>query len=187
MKRGMPLRGYVPKIKKVQQSVQSTGLLYVGDCKMSALATTREYIAQSGNTYLSPLSEVQVPKAELSELLAPVWRGERELTQVAAPQLPAEDCDTPSESISEGFSVLKSPSLQTEATPSTWQEHWWVVHSLHKRAYGDQPARTLTTTTESQTGDPTTDGRAAVVYISSHHPNPHGNRWGNSTLPIPFI
>jgi transposase len=109
-------RLYVPEIKKVQQSVQSTGLLYVGDCKMSALAT-REYIAQSGNTYLSPLSEVQVPKAELSELLAPAWRGETALTQVAAPQLPAEDCDTPGESISEGFSVLKSQSIQTEAPP----------------------------------------------------------------------
>jgi transposase len=210
-------RLYVPEIEKVQQYVQSTGLLYVGDSKMSALAT-RGYIAQSGNHYLSPLSEVQVSKAALSELLAPVWRQEQVLLQVVAPQLKADASATEAEGIAEGFSVRMAQSLKTEETTLTWQEHWWLVHSFkhaqrqqraldqrlekakaaladlnasgrghkrfsldatmaaaaqilkcyqvetllqvdyaqseqttHKRAYGDQPARTLTTTTVSVT------------------------------------
>jgi len=45
---------YIPIIKRVDQSLNKTGLLYVGDCKISALET-RGYIAKQKNSYLSPL------------------------------------------------------------------------------------------------------------------------------------
>ena len=45
---------YVPIIKLVDESLNKTGLLYVGDCKMSAF-DTRVYIVKQGNHYLSPL------------------------------------------------------------------------------------------------------------------------------------
>ncbi len=45
---------YVPIIKRVDESLNKVGLLYVGDCKMSALET-RAYIAKKRNKYLSPL------------------------------------------------------------------------------------------------------------------------------------
>ena len=45
---------YLPAIKRVDESLNLTSLLYVGDCKMSAFET-RLYIAGKGNHYLSPL------------------------------------------------------------------------------------------------------------------------------------
>jgi len=45
---------YVPIIKLVDESLNKTGLLYVGDCKMSAF-DTRVYIVSQRNHYLSPL------------------------------------------------------------------------------------------------------------------------------------
>ncbi len=45
---------YVPIIKLVDESLNKTGLLYVGDCKMSAF-DTRAYIVSQENHYLSPL------------------------------------------------------------------------------------------------------------------------------------
>jgi transposase len=126
---------YVPEIKKVQQYVQSAGLLYVGDSKMSAIET-RRYIAQSDNHYLCPMPEVQVSKAELVELLAPVWRGEKTLSQVSSPKDNVE-VSTSSESsppepewIAEGFSVTKAQISGGETGEFAWQENWWVVHSF---------------------------------------------------------
>lgn len=45
---------YIPTIKRVDESLKKAGLLYVGDCKMSAIET-RVYIVKQGNHYLSPL------------------------------------------------------------------------------------------------------------------------------------
>lgn len=45
---------YVPIIKRVDESLNKAGLLYVGDCKMSAFET-RMYIVKQGNHYTSNL------------------------------------------------------------------------------------------------------------------------------------
>src|SRR3989475_6336248 len=45
---------YLPIIKRIRQGLHQTGLLFVGDCKMSAL-DTRAYLAQHQDMYLSPL------------------------------------------------------------------------------------------------------------------------------------
>jgi transposase len=139
---------YVPEIKKVQQYVQATGLLYVGDSKMSALAT-RCYVAQSDNHYLCPLPEVQVSKKDLAELLAPVLRGEIRLGQVSSPKVnlieDSESSESLSESpspdwIAEGFSVMKEQTCRPESGANTWQEKWWVVHSFKQ---GERQQRNL--------------------------------------------
>lgn len=69
---------YIPEVKKVQQSFQPSGLTYIGDSKMSSLQI-RTYLAKSQNYYLCPLSEKQLSKAALTELLAPMFRGEEQL------------------------------------------------------------------------------------------------------------
>src|SRR5919198_1112437 len=51
---------YVPAITRVRESLGRRRLLYVGDCKMGALAT-RAFIHAGGDYYLCPLSELQVP------------------------------------------------------------------------------------------------------------------------------
>src|SRR6266516_4298633 len=72
---------YVPEIQRVQQTVGRRGLLYVGDGKMAALGT-RAYVAHSGDFSLCPLSQVQLPAAELHRLLQAVWSGEQALTVI---------------------------------------------------------------------------------------------------------
>lgn len=107
---------YIPEIKKVQQGLAASGLTYVGDSKMAALET-RRYIAQSQNYYLCPLPEKQVSKADLAELLAPVFRGEEPLTPVAAPDHHSRDAEATAESpakaelIAEGFTFTMPQSV----------------------------------------------------------------------------
>jgi transposase len=45
---------YLPIIERIRTGLQTTGLLFVGDCKMSAL-DTRAYLARHRDCYLSPL------------------------------------------------------------------------------------------------------------------------------------
>src|SRR5215510_13375241 len=45
---------YLPIIERIRTGLQTTGLLFVGDCKMSAL-DTRAYLARHHDWYLSPL------------------------------------------------------------------------------------------------------------------------------------
>src|SRR5712691_9220383 len=45
---------YIPIIERIRTGLQTTGLLFVGDCKMSALET-RAYLARHQDCYLSPL------------------------------------------------------------------------------------------------------------------------------------
>jgi transposase len=61
---------YLPEIAKVRQVVRTTGLTYVGDCKMAALGTRAEIVAHQ-DYYLCPLSAKQIPEAELDRVLEP--------------------------------------------------------------------------------------------------------------------
>src|SRR3989449_818433 len=45
---------YIPIIERIRRGLNKTGLLFVGDCKMSAL-DTRAYLARHQDCYLSPL------------------------------------------------------------------------------------------------------------------------------------
>ena len=60
-------RLYVPIIDRVLTCLGRTGLLFVGDCKMSALAT-RAHLVSHGQYYLTPLALV----GETAELM-PTW------------------------------------------------------------------------------------------------------------------
>jgi transposase len=50
-------RLYVPIIERVLTCLERQGLLFVGDCKMSALAT-RAHLQEQGQYYLTPLAQV---------------------------------------------------------------------------------------------------------------------------------
>src|SRR3972149_9824 len=72
---------YLPTIERVRRIVGQGGQLYVGDSKMSALAT-RAALAQAGDYYLMPLPRRQQGPDELSGWLMPVSGGDQSLTQV---------------------------------------------------------------------------------------------------------
>jgi transposase len=76
---------YIPIIKRIRSGLHKTGLLFVGDCKMSAL-DTRVYLARHQEWYLSPLPltgataeamdawiSAGVTKSEAGELVR-IWR-----------------------------------------------------------------------------------------------------------------
>lgn len=60
---------YIPIFDQVRETVGKSGLLWVGDCKMSALAT-RAHIYEQGHYYLTPLSRVGKIDQQLRDWLA---------------------------------------------------------------------------------------------------------------------
>src|SRR6266481_2605849 len=88
---------YIPAIKQVSKSMPEHGVLYVGDCKMAALAT-RAYVHAQGDYYLCPLAQTQLPAQELDRYLQSVWSGEQPLVAVQRAKAEEED-----EVIAQGF------------------------------------------------------------------------------------
>src|SRR5450759_351605 len=115
---------YVPEIQRVQQTLAKRGLLYVGDCKMAALPT-RAYVQQSGDYYLCPLSGVQVSKAALQRLVAPVQAGTQCLTTIER-----QTEDDESEAIAVGYEYTQQVSLTQNEQLVQWDERVLVVRSL---------------------------------------------------------
>ncbi len=112
---------YVPEIKKIQDVLGRHGLLYIGDCKMAALAT-RAYLARSADYYVCPLSAVQLNAEQRAALLQPVWDGVQELEAI--------------ERINDkGEKVVIARGFQTQRTQQStdvfsWQERLLIVRSL---------------------------------------------------------
>jgi transposase len=74
---------YLPIIERIRRGLNKTGLLFVGDCKMSALET-RAYLARHQDWYLSPLPLTGATAAAMEAwITAGVTKGETgELVQV---------------------------------------------------------------------------------------------------------
>ena len=121
---------YVPEMRKVRACIQRQGVLYVGDCKMAALAT-RAHVAAHRDHYLCPLPAVQMPEAALQALLEPVWAGVQPLAPVHRP--PEKEGGEP-EHIADGFSYTVTLAADCEGDRIEWQERRLVVRSLKQAA-----------------------------------------------------
>ena len=117
---------YVPEIRKVQACLGEHGLLYIGDCKMAALAT-RAYLAAHEDYYLCPLPSVQMPAAELRVLLEPVWAGTQLLDPVH--RAPETALDKPVH-IANGYAYSVTIKAEHGGESIEWQEQRLVVQSL---------------------------------------------------------
>jgi transposase len=60
---------YVPAIARVLAIINVAGLLFVGDCKMSAVAT-RAYVQSLGHFYLCPLAQTGNTPSEMAQWIA---------------------------------------------------------------------------------------------------------------------
>jgi transposase len=120
---------YLPEIAKVRQIAQITGLTYVGDCKMAALGTRAEIVAHQ-DYYLCPLSAKQMPEAELDRVLAPVFSGVLEPSEIRLPN--GDDAlDETANPVAIGFEyTVELSALDHVGQPQTWQERRLVVRSL---------------------------------------------------------
>lgn len=132
---------YLPQIKQVQASLGRGGLLYVGDSKMGSLAT-RAAIAQSGDYYLCPLSQVQLQATPLARLIEPVWSGQQALRTIIHP--------SSGDVLGVGFEYVVELSCEVEGRLFCWSERRLVVRSL---AWAEQQATGLATRLSNATQD----------------------------------
>jgi transposase len=115
---------YIPCIERVQQSLERSGLLFVGDCKMAS-HHTRAFIALAGDYYLCPLPQVQLGEGELDEALERVWSREQTLSSVfrepeaGKPKL-----------IAQGYEREVAMGIEVEGKRRQWTERRLVVRSV---------------------------------------------------------
>jgi len=128
---------YWPIIARIQRMLKRTGVLYVGDCKMSAWKT-RARIVSLNSQYLCPL-----PRTGMTPELLEKWvQTGLELAERNALQdvllLNADDDD---EVIAVGYDVTRQQSGECDGQFWEWTERVLVVKSF---AYADAQKRQLT-------------------------------------------
>ena len=72
---------YLPLIRRVRQQLRQHGLLYTGDCKMSALATRTELVAEK-DYYLMPLPRTGDSAEEIETWIDEAARGKQPLQKL---------------------------------------------------------------------------------------------------------
>lgn len=115
---------YIPAIQQVSASLDEHGLLYVGDCKMAAVAT-RAFIQNSQDYYLCPLAEKQMPVETLETYLQPIWSGKQGLTPIYRENTAGE-----LEKIAEGYEQNITLNATVDGKISTWTERHLIVRSF---------------------------------------------------------
>ena len=127
---------YIPAIQQVSASLDEHGLLYVGDCKMAALGT-RAFVQHSQDYYLCPLSEVQMPIADMETYLQPVWSGKQTLTPVQR-----ENAEGQPEKIATGYEQNFILQAEVDGKTIPWTERRLIVRSLQHARTSEEALRT---------------------------------------------
>jgi transposase len=116
---------YVPMIQRMRDTLKPQGLLYVGDCKMSA-ASTRAYIQATGNAYLTPLAQVGRVPGDLAGWVDRALNKQVKLTRWRDEETHAV--------LAEGYEVTRDitarPPEETGLPDATWNERVLIVRSL---------------------------------------------------------
>ena len=120
---------YGPAIAQVQASVGAGGKTYIGDSKMSALAT-RAQLAASRDFYLCPLGDQQLPKAAREALLDAALRGEVKLQPILHQRLDPRGLNPPvSAEIAAGYAVSVRMKARHASRVVHWKERHLVIRS----------------------------------------------------------
>jgi transposase len=147
---------YVPCYQRVKDVFPESGLLVVGDSKMSALGT-RGTLAAAGDVYLTPLAHRKAEPELLDTLLTPWLEREADLERIFLPEdwQAAAGQPDPDLALAYGFTVTRPQAAQIEGQSITWEERLLVVRSfayarssqkrLHRRLdQAEQALRDLT-------------------------------------------
>jgi len=126
---------YIPAIQQVSASLDGHGLLYVGDCKMAALAT-RAFIQNRQDYYLCPLSEKQMPVETLETYLQPVWSGKQALAPIQR-----ENAAGQWEEIAEGYEQNLPLNAEVDGKTITWTERHLIVRSFQHACASEEALR----------------------------------------------
>ncbi|MDY7078148.1 MAG: IS1634 family transposase [Chloroflexota bacterium] len=115
---------YIPIIDRIVETLEREGMLFVGDCKMSAWAT-RVHIRASQQHYLTPLALTGNTAQNMETWIENGLNGTRQLVQVYA--LGAQEGD---DSIAEGYELTRPCIAQEGDQTLEWTERVLVVRSF---------------------------------------------------------
>ena len=125
---------YVPVIAQVLKILEKKGLLFVGDCKMSALGT-RVYLQGTDNYYLSPLAMVGHNSEAIKKWIGEALAQEEKLE-------PIHDLNEKGElvEIAQAYETQRKLSAEVNGKTVEWVERVLVVHS---QSYAEAQRRAL--------------------------------------------
>jgi len=118
---------YVPAVDRVLQIIDGCGLLFVGDCKLSALAT-RAHIAHLGHHYLCPLPLTGETAQDLPTWIAAAGTAAQPLTAVSITNAQGEP-----QLLAEGYTFERRLTASAADTVHTWTERVLLVRSERYR------------------------------------------------------
>jgi len=116
---------YIPAITTAQANLSASGMLYVGDSKMEALAT-RAHIAQSGDYYLLPLSQKGSQGQSLSDAVAQILADDSTLAAVYETDDEAAD---ETRLLAQGGETQQQQTFRVKGTAHQWTERQLLIYS----------------------------------------------------------
>ena len=125
---------YIPIIKRLLTILTRAGLLFVGDCKLSALAT-RTYIRWRGHHYLAPLALTGDTAAEMRAWVQDALNGKQTLTAI-----PRVDNQGQALPLVQGYETTRQCMARVDGHTLEWTERVFVVYS---ESYARAQARGL--------------------------------------------
>jgi transposase len=114
---------YIPAVDRIVQMLDVLGLLFVGDCKMSALAT-RAHIQRLEQHYLCPLALIGDNAELLSGWVQEAIDGEHVLRPVYV-----EDAKGERVLLAEGYEIERQVVAEEDGEAIEWRERVIVAHS----------------------------------------------------------
>jgi transposase len=114
---------YVPAVDRVLQIIDGVGLLFVGDCKMSALSI-RAHIHHLGHDYLCPLAQTGKTGEEMIKWVQAANDGHQELQAVYI-----ENDQGEHKLLAEGYEFERPVKAEIGAETKEWMERVVVVRS----------------------------------------------------------
>jgi transposase len=114
---------YLPAMAQIHAQLSTPHLLFVGDCKLSALST-RSWIAQHEHYYLAPLAATGKTPDLLQSWIETALSGQVALTTV---EIASEDGTTVRQV--QGYEVQRPLTADVEQQRVDWQERVLVLHS----------------------------------------------------------
>lgn len=118
---------YIPAVDRVLQIIEGVGLLFVGDCKMSALSI-RAHIHQCGQHYLCPLAQTGKTGQEMIKWIEAANDRQHQMEMVCAENEAGER-----RLLAEGYEFERLIQAEISGEVTEWTERVLVVRSENYR------------------------------------------------------
>jgi transposase len=115
---------YLPLIRRVRQQLGQKGLLYCGDCKMAALATRVELVAEK-DKYLMPLPRTGENATSITKWIDEAVQGKQLLADLKRRTAKGEE-----EVFAQGYECTREQTDTVAGKEITWTERVQVIRSL---------------------------------------------------------